>query len=90
MSSIAPEEFQTLLDQHYQWPAEYLFKFVVKAEDLAQLETIFEDTIILEKTKRDSRGAKYIALSVRAQMDSSDEVIAIYESASEIEGLTAL
>ncbi len=90
MSSMAPEEFQALLDQHYQWPAEYLFKFVGKTEDLPKLEEIFSETIILEKSTRDSRAGKFTALSVRTQMNSSEEVIEIYESASEIEGVTAL
>jgi len=93
MSSMEPEEFQKLLDEYYQWPTEYMFKFIIKSdliEGIQGLEDVFASLEIIEKTTRSSHGGKYTAYSVRAQMHSSISVIDVYRKVSEIEGVVAL
>ena len=93
MSSMEPEEFQELLDQHYKWPAEYMFKFIVKSDlvdSIKALESVVAKLDLIEQTTRSSHGGKYTAFTIRALMKSSSEVIEIYKDVSEIEGIVAL
>ncbi len=93
MTSMEPEEFQELLDQHYQWPAEYMFKFIVKSDlldKIQKLEEIFASLDLIEQTTRSSHGGKYTAYSLRCRMLSSAAVIDVYERVSHIEGVVAL
>lgn len=93
MSSMEPEEFQKLLDEHYKWPAEYMFKFIVKTElidSVMELETVFSSLELIEKTTRSSHGGKYTSYTVRAHMKSSADVVEVYKKVFEIEGVVSL
>ncbi len=81
------EKFQELLDQSYQWPDYYEFKFIVKIDDR---------TLILEKLhgyaihETPSKKGNYISISARKLMKSTQEVLEVYEAMSTIKGVISL
>jgi len=79
--------FREKLDQEHQWPCDYLFKFVVPSEKTSDFLTVFPHESFQSKK---SSGGKYTSYSLRKRMNSSDEVIAIYNAASKVEGIIAL
>jgi putative lipoic acid-binding regulatory protein len=79
--------FREKLDQHYEWPALYIFKFIVPKGKEQQVKDLFPGRTT---TDRPSRQGNYISLSVEMVMLSSDAVVEIYERASHIEGIVAL
>jgi uncharacterized protein len=81
------EEFQASLEKHHQWPCEYTFKFIVQTEQLEYALSLFSKDQI--QVKNSSHG-KYCSLTWTRQVQSSDEIIAVYLRASEIKGLIAL
>lgn len=76
-----------LLEQHYHWPADYPFKFIVPRQQVARLSDLFDSSAM---TFKESRTGKYVSVSVTLMMNSTDSVLAIYRQAAEIEGLIAL
>jgi putative lipoic acid-binding regulatory protein len=78
---------KALLDQEYQWPADYLFKFIVPVQKEGEVRALFPRH---EPQVRESKLGNYVSLTVLFRADSSDLVLAIYERAAQIEGLIAL
>ena len=76
-----------MLDQQHVWPTEYLYKFIVPADQLEQALLLFPTQPV---SQRASRTGKYVSLSSRQMVASSDEVISLYRSAALIPGLVAL
>ena len=76
-----------LLENQYEFPADYLFKFIVPAEKESEARALFPNT---EPQVRPSKKGNYISLSFNYNVDSADLVLAIYEKASKIDGLIAL
>ncbi|MGJ8666227.1 MAG: DUF493 family protein [Patiriisocius sp.] len=89
------EEFYTRLQEQLEgdteWPAPYLYKFIVPAsnEKIAEIEQIF-DGINAEIQTRDSSKGTYTSVSIRVTMDSPEAVIAKYKEVSAIEGVISL
>jgi len=81
------DSFREKLDQHYAWPALYIFKFIVPQGKERQVKDLFPRH---ETTERASSQGKYTSVTVQMMMPSSDAVIDIYRKASTIEGLIAL
>ncbi len=84
------EKLQQRLDEVHEWPSVYLFKFIMKPEEaiLLQVQAFFpEEAEILRKY---SRTGKFVSLSVREVMMSSDEVLARYRKVAQIEGVMIL
>ncbi len=81
------ERFKALLDEHHIWPTEYLFKFVILAEQIEELKYILleEDLSI-----KPSKNGKYVSVSLEKVFNSSHEVILIYEKAWTIKGIISL
>jgi hypothetical protein len=79
--------FREKLDQHYAWPALYMFKFIVPTGKESDVKQLFPLHNTSEKL---SKQGKYTSITIQMMMPSSDAVIAIYEQASRIEGLIAL
>lgn len=72
------------------FPHVYMFKFIVKADNraMALIEVLFdEDAEILQK--QSSKG-NYISITIKQVILSVDEIISIYEKASQIEGVMSL
>jgi putative lipoic acid-binding regulatory protein len=76
-----------LLDKEYTWPADYMFKFIVPINKEAEVRALFPNH---NPTTRASKLGNYISLTLTYRAESSDIVLAIYEKASQIEGLIAL
>jgi putative lipoic acid-binding regulatory protein len=89
------EEFYTRLREQLEgdtdWPAPYLYKFIVPAsnEKIAEIEVIF-DGIEAQIQTRDSSKGTYTSLSIRVTMDSPEAVIEKYLQVSEVEGVISL
>lgn len=79
--------FQELLDEQTDWPTEYLFKFIVPRPELDALKDALEAE---PEKERASRKGNYVSVTVREWVASSDEVIAVYKSVAEVEGVIAL
>jgi uncharacterized protein len=81
------DSFRIKLDQHYNWPSVYIFKFIVPKEKVSELKKLFPNHTTLEKA---SAQGTYVSVTMQVMMSSSDSVIEIYKTASVVEGLIAL
>lgn len=72
------------------FPNVYMFKFIIKADNktLALVEVLFEDDA--EIIQKESAKGNYISITVKQVVMSVDEIISIYEKASEIKGVMTL
>jgi len=80
------------LEQYTEWPAPYLFKFIVPTDKkkIQQILGFFEDIPNAKaKTKTSSKG-QYTSVSIEAVMDSAKVVIEKYQQVSVVEGLLSL
>lgn len=91
-----PEEFyEKLKGQLYEtnsWPAEYLYKFILKSdlEKIAKIEVLFNNMGAVIHTT-ESKNGKYTSISVNVLMENPETVIAKYqEVANNVEGIISL
>lgn len=80
--------FREKLDQHYAWPALYVFKFIVPSHKQEELRKLFPRHVT--STEKHSEKGNYISLTYQMMMPSSDSVIEVYKKVSVIEGIVAL
>ncbi|MFY0605687.1 MAG: DUF493 family protein [Cyclobacteriaceae bacterium] len=81
------EGFREKLESQHQFPGEYSFKFIVpfgKKEELLKFMPAGKTSF------RPSSNNKYISITTKAHLGSSDEVLKIYTDANTIEGCIAL
>jgi len=89
------EEFYTKLkaslDNTTQFPAEYLYKFIVPAigNKVSEVEELFAGRSAQISTKVSKTG-KYTSVSIRVNLVSSEEVILYYRKAEKVEGIISL
>lgn len=85
------ERLRSQLEGDAQWPAAYLFKFIVPAdlEKIAAVRAVYDGSDA-EITTRDSSGGKYTSVSVMVTMSSPDKVIEKYLEVSMVEGVISL
>lgn len=81
------DSFRERLENEYEWPSLYTFKFIVPKE---QEDAVMELFPKVEVSTKESSGGKYISLTARLMANSSDTIISVYEKARHIEGLIAL
>ncbi len=81
------DKFKALLDDTYAWPDYYRFKFIVKSENKDDLLDKLPNGSVEEK---DSKKGNYVSITLRVLVYSSDEVLSVYETASQIEGIISL
>ena len=79
--------FRQKLDQQHDWPALYMFKFIVPRGKEQEIKKLFPKNDILEKLS--SKG-NYSSLTIQMMLNSSEEVIRIYTEAGQVEGVIAL
>lgn len=79
--------FRVKLDEHYSWPALYIFKFIVPAGKEGDLKVLFP---LHTSTDKQSTKGKYVSVTYEMMMPSSDSVIEVYQKAAAVEGLIAL
>ena len=79
------------LDDTTDFPADYLYKFIVPASDnqVAEVESIFNNTGAVINTKNSKTG-KYVSVSIILKLNSSDEIIAYYRKVEKIKGIISL
>ncbi len=80
-------EFKEKLDATHNFPTIYMFKFIVLEEKGKLVEALFPGHEVISKPS--SKG-KYISITARPMMGSSDAIIDIYTKAHKIEGIIAL
>lgn len=81
------ESFKEKLDNNYSFPTLYVFKFIVKPEQVKEIEKLFPKN---EVKLKPSSGGKYVSTTVKIMASSSDEIIEQYQAASKIEGIISL
>ena len=88
--SIYDELRKKLEESITSFPNVYMFKFIIKADNktLALVEVLFEDDA--EIIQKESAKGNYISITVKQVVMSVDEIISIYEKASEIKGVMTL
>jgi len=80
-------KFKSLLDDQMNWPEYYTFKFVVKAEHKDHaLDLLVEHTI----QERDSKTGRFTSLTTRKLVHCSEDVVAVYEMMTKVEGIMSL
>ena len=81
------QKFRSLLDESYQWPDYYEFKFIIKTDDKS---LIMDKLIGFTINETPSKKGNYISISARKLMKSTDEVLEIYKLMSTIKGIISL
>ncbi len=81
------DSFREKLDQHYTWPALYVFKFIVPTGREGEVKQLFPFHSSVEKL---SKQGNYKSVTVEMVMPSGEAVLEIYIQASKIEGIVAL
>lgn len=84
---MSVEKFRDLLDQSYQWPDYYEFKFIIKVQDKDLIMVHLAEYHVVETA---SAKGNYISISARKLMKSTQEVIDVYEVMSKIKGVISL
>jgi len=80
-------KFKEQLDAHTGFPTLYMFKFIVpvgREKEVADL--LPNNELILKRSKK----GNYVSATIKAMMPSSDAIVAIYQRASQIEGIISL
>lgn len=79
------------LEDDTDWPADYLYKFIVPAslEKIAEIEAIFDNMGASINTRDSSKGT-YTSVSIKVRMDSPESVIEKYLEVSRVEGVISL
>jgi putative lipoic acid-binding regulatory protein len=85
------ERLKTELENSNEWPAEYLFKFIVPTDQskIAAVENTFNGLGAVIQTKK-SKNETYTSVSVNVQMQSAQQIIDKYLAVSDIEGIISL
>ena len=81
------DSFREKLENEYEWPSLYTFKFIVPRQ---QEETVIKLFPKVNVQTKESSGGKYISITARLMVNSSDSIIEVYQKARHIEGLIAL
>ena len=79
------------LDDTTDFPADYLYKFIVPASEnqVTEVESIFNNTGAVINTKNSKTG-KYVSVSIMLKLNSSDEIISYYRKVEKIKGIISL
>ena len=84
------ERLKAILERGTSWPSVYLFKLIIPSDHriFARVRGLFPDEARV--FLRNSESGKYIIITVKELMISTDEVIERYRKALEIEGVIML
>lgn len=90
MSRYNFDELRKKLEQDTSFPIVYMFKFILPADNhkLALVQNLFEEDA--EMHQKESGKGNYISITIKKVVLSVDDIIAVYEKASEIEGVMVL
>ena len=87
MDSFTWDGFKKKLDEVHLFPEYYVFKFIVPENRKKEVLSLFKRE---EISIRSSKSGKFVSITARCYMSSSEEVISIYQMAAKIEGIVAL
>lgn len=87
MSKFSTTEFKEKLEETHQFPTLYMFKFIVADEKQQEVKALFP---LNEVNVKPSSKGKYVSVTARTMMPSSEAVIEVYQKAQAIEGIIAL
>lgn len=88
MNGSSESSFKLRLDQYYDWPCSYLFKFIAPQEKLDEVVELFADETEV-RTRRSEQG-NYVSVTAEVEMESSEAVVEVYRRAGEIGGVMPL
>lgn len=80
-------KFESLLNDQFNWPDQYKFKFVTKTESVHRVSEILDGHTLEYK---ESRNGKYTSITSQKLVNSSDEVVEVYKKMSKLEGVITL
>ncbi|WP_177192202.1 HP0495 family protein [Chitinophaga arvensicola] len=85
------ENFRSLLQQSIVFPSEYIFKFIIKAEEekITALKSMFANASATISENSSSAG-KYKSFTVQVLVQDEEEVIAYYKQVSKIDSVIML
>ena len=81
------ESFKKSLDEEYNFPASYNFKFIVASVSKNKIIDLLPEAKCSEKK---SKNGKYTSVTLTSVMKNSSEILYIYEKASKIDGVISL
>ena len=81
------KSFKATLEEEYNFPAQYIFKFIVKTESK---KYILELLTGAKKSERVSKNGNFVSITLSQIMKNSEEIVYIYEKASKIKGVISL
>lgn len=84
---MAEDKFRELLDQSYQWPDYYDFKFIIKTDDK---HLLLEKLAGMQLTEHPSKNGNYTSVTARKLIHNTQEIIDVYESAGSVKGVMSL
>jgi len=79
--------FKEKLDKEHKWPSSYMFKFIVPKSKTIEFKEVFVKESFQSK---ESKAGNYTSFTMNKILNSSDEVVEVYQMAKKIEGLIAL
>ncbi|MAS39144.1 MAG: DUF493 domain-containing protein [Flammeovirgaceae bacterium] len=85
MSDI--DSFKNTLEDEYDFPAEYSFKFIIKSDSISKVLDLLPGS---DYSKRESKNRKYTSVTISKIMKNADEILYIYEKASKIDDIISL
>ena len=90
MEKEGSTKLKDLLSQVHKWPTHYNFKFIYKSdpEVFNQLKLLFP--VDTEFKIKHSNKKKFESLNVRYMAKNAEEVLDLYQKASEINGVISL
>jgi hypothetical protein len=81
------ESFKKTLDQEYNFPCEYSFKFIVKNDFKEDVISLLPEA---KKNIKISKKGKYVSITLSSIMKNADEIVYIYDKASKINSIISL
>lgn len=87
MDAGRTQSFKEQLDKTHAWPVLYMFKFIVPTGKEGEVRALFPKHT---PTERLSQNGRYTSITIQMMMNSSDAVVAVYETAAKVEGIIPL
>jgi len=81
------ENFKNTLDQEYDFPCEYLFKFIIKNDFKEDVISLLPEA---KKNIKISKKGKYVSITLSSIMKNADEIVYIYDEAAKINSIIFL
>ena len=81
------KSFKATLEEEYDFPAQYIFKFIVKTESKKNILELLPGA---KKSERVSKNGNFVSITLSQIMKNSEEIVYIYEKASKIKGVISL